>query len=316
VDELTIEVVRRNQGSVVTVVSLPEASTEPAGVGLKALGSGIVWDDGGHIVTNEHIVRGAAGLRVILPNGAETTATLVGMDQLTDLAVVKVEDSDLSPAKFGDSLSLQPGQRVIAIGSALGGFRNTVTVGVVSGLGRQIVPKDEAYALENLIQTDAAINRGNSGGPLLNMRGEVIGVNTILVRQERDSEEIVEGIGFAIPSDTVQQIVPQLLARGRVPRPYLGVEPLMVDPQVKATYALTVDHGARVENVVANSPAERAGLRHGDVILAVNGEPINEDHPFINAVMRHRIGETIELLINRVGEELTLTITLEEGPGS
>ncbi|MFQ5857160.1 MAG: S1C family serine protease [Anaerolineae bacterium] len=316
IDELTTRVVEANQSSVVTVINLLEESTERGGLETKALGSGIVLDRDGHIVTNEHVVRDAASLRVILPSGEETAGTSVGVDELTDLAVVKVEGRGLAPATFGDSSSVQPGQRVIAIGTALGGFWNTVTVGVVSGVGRQVIPKDKEFALEDLIQTDAAINHGNSGGPLLNLWGEVIGVNTILIRRERDSDEIVQGISFAIPSNTVQQIVSHLITQGRVPRPYLGVETLMVTPELKATYALSVDHGARVEVVAADSPAATAGLRHGDVILTINGEMINEDNPFLNVIMRHRIGDSIELFVNRVGEELTLTTTLEESPKS
>lgn len=316
IDERTVEVVRMNRGSVVTVISLQEEVDEDGQVETKAVGSGIVLDREGHVATNRHVVQDGAGLRVILPDGEETASTLVGVDQLTDLAVVKVEAEGLTPATFGDSSSLKPGQRVIAIGSALGGFRDTVTVGVVSGLGRQVIPKDAEYALENLIQTDAAINHGNSGGPLLNMQGEVVGVNAILIRRERDSEEIVQGIGFAVPSNTVQEIVPDLIAQGYVPRPYLGVEIRMVTPELKATYALTVDHGARVESVMPESPAQRAGLQHGDVILAIDGKVIDEDNPFINVLMRHQIGETIELLVNRVGEELTLTTTLEKSPES
>ena len=317
IDELTVRVVEANAHSVVTVVSLLEG-TDSNGqpVKTKALGSGIVVDRDGHIVTNEHVVRDAASLRVILPDGEEVVGVSVGVDELTDLAVLKISDHDLVPVKFGDSSSLRPGQRVIAIGSALGGFRNTVTVGVVSGLGRQVIPEGKEYALEGLIQTDAAINHGNSGGPLLNIRGEVIGVNTILIRRERDSEEIVQGISFAIPSNTVQEIVDQLIANGRVPRPYLGAETHLVTPEIKATYALSVDHGARVEAVAPGSPAEAAGLRHGDVILAVDGELINEDNPFINVLMRHHIGDSVELLIDRVGEELTLAVTLEERPES
>ncbi len=313
-DEVTAGVVRRNLASVVTVVNLQTESDAEGSAEPKALGSGIVFDREGYIVTNEHVVRGADSLRVVLSNGEEAVGAPVGVDELTDLAVVKVDGVSLTPVTFGASSDLRLGQRVIAIGSALGGFRNTVTVGVVSGLGRQVVPKDRQYALENLIQTDAAINRGNSGGPLLDMRGNMVGVAMILIRRERDSEEIVQGIGFAIPSSTVQEIVPQLIAEGRVRRPYLGVEAHMVTPDIKATYALSVDQGARVEAVVAGSPAEAAGLRHGDVILSIDGEVINEDNPFMNVLMRQQIGESVELLVNRVGEEITLVATLEERP--
>lgn len=313
-DDVTVEAVRANQNSVVTVVNLRAGSDGRGGVEPRAVGSGIVLDREGHIVTNEHVVRDADSLRVVLPSGEEAVGTPVGFDELTDLAVIRVDGVDLTPVTFGDSSTLKAGQRVIAIGSALGGFRNTVTVGVVSGLGRQVIPKDKEYALENLIQTDAAINRGNSGGPLVDMQGQVVGVATILIRRELDSEEIVQGIGFAIPSSTVQETAPQLVAHGRVPRPYLGVDTQLVTPDVRATYALTVDQGARVEVVAADSPAEAAGLRHGDVILAIDGQVINEDNPFINVLVRHEIGDSVELLVNRVGEEITVTVTLEEAP--
>ncbi|MFQ5592920.1 MAG: S1C family serine protease [Anaerolineae bacterium] len=312
IDERTIGAVAAFRESIVTVVSVLDGAGDQDGGETKVLGSGIVLDRDGHIVTNEHVVRDAASLRVILPDGEETTGKSVGKDELTDLAVVEATIGGLTPATFGDSSSLQPGQRVIAVGSALGGFRNTVTVGVVSGLGRHVIPQGKEYALENLIQTDAAINHGNSGGPLLNVQGEVVGVNTILIRRELDSDEIVQGISFAVPSDTALQVVRQLIAHGRVPRPFLGVETHLVTPEIKATYALGVNHGARVEEVTPNSPAEDAGLRRGDVILSVDGEMINEDNPFINVLMHQRAGDSIELLVNRVGEELTFTVTLEE----
>jgi S1-C subfamily serine protease len=314
VEERTVHAVQVNRDSVVTIVASGADAADGATVPAQAIGSGVVFESDGYIVTNEHLVRNAESLLVILPDGREIPGERVGTDEFTDLAVVKVDAHDLAPASFGDSSALLPGQRVIAIGSALGAFRDSVTVGVVSGLGRHVVPTDREYALQDLIQIDAAINRGNSGGPLLNVQGEVIGVNTILVRHERTSDEVIEGINFTIPSETVREVVPQLITSGHVRRPYAGLVTRIVTADVEATYALRVDQGARVEEVVPGSPADTAGLRRGDVVLAVDDLMIDEELPFPNALMRYAIGDTVELHIDRVGEPLTLTITLEETP--
>lgn len=316
IEDRTVRAIQANRDSVVTIIaSRDEAAQRGVPQLTQVVGSGVVFDRYGHVVTNEHLVGNAEMLRVILPDGRETTGERVGVDQLTDLAVVKAADMDhLVPASFGDSSALLPGQRVIAIGSALGTFRDTVTVGIVSGLGRRVIPSDKEYALENLIQIDAAINRGNSGGPLLNTEGEVVGVNTILVRHERTSDEVIEGINFTIPSQTVTEIVPQLISFGRVRRAYAGLETQIVTADVRANYALRVDHGARVEAVVSDSPADRAGLRRGDVILTIDDLSIDEEVPFPNALMYYAIGDTVELYIDRVGEVLTLTVTLEDSP--
>jgi 2-alkenal reductase len=311
VEAKTMEVAAQAGRSVVTILSLQKGAETPADVGeVKTLGSGLVLDEQGHIVTNYHVVANPENLRVILPDGTQYQATVVGVDEFTDLAVIHIDAAGLVPAVLGDSSELRPGQWVIAIGSALGEFRNTVTVGVVSGLDRRVLIPDQAYALEDLIQTDAAINHGNSGGPLLNLDGEVVGINTILVRRQRYSDEDVQGIGFAIPINVVRRIVPDLIEHGRVPRPYLGVTVRMVTPQLKADLALPVDHGAWIDEVLPDSPAARAGLRHGDVILSLDGVPVNDEHPFLNVLMRYRIGDTVELRVNRVGEELTFEITL------
>ncbi len=308
-----MEVAAQAGQSVVTVLSLQEGAETPADVGeVKTLGSGLILDERGHIVTNYHVVANPENLRVILPDGTQYQATVVGIDEFTDLAVIRIDATGLVPAVLGDSSELRSGQWVIAIGSALGEFRNTVTVGVVSGLNRRVLIPDQAYALEDLIQTDAAINHGNSGGPLLNLDGEVIGINTILVRRQRYSDEGVQGIGFAIPINRVRRIASDLIQHGRVARPYLGVVVQMVTPQLKADLALPVDHGAWVDKVLPDSPAARAGLRHGDVILSLDGIPVNEEHPFLNVLMRYRIGDTVELRVNRVGEELTFKVTLSD----
>ena len=310
-----MEVAERAGRSVVTVLSLQAPAGEATGAEeIQTLGSGLVLDTRGHIVTNYHVVAHPDNLQVILPDGRKYRAAVVGVDKFTDLAVIKVRAIGLVPATLGDSSRLRPGQWVIAIGSALGEFRNTVTVGVVSGLHRRVKFIDEAYALEDLIQTDAAINHGNSGGPLVDLDGRVVGINTIIVRRQRFSDESVQGIGFAIPINLVKQIVPDLIAHGQVARPYLGATVRMVTPQLQADLALAVDHGAWIKAVTPHSPAARAGLRHGDVILAIDDVPVDEEHPFLNVLMRHHIGDTVTLRVNRVGEKLTVTVTLEQTP--
>jgi len=311
----TMEVAEQAGRSVVTVLSLQEYEGGVAEAEeIKTLGSGLILDTLGHIVTNYHVVANPENLQVILPDGRKYRASVIGVDKFTDLAVIKIRAMGLVPATLGDSSHLRLGQRVIAIGSALGEFRNTVTVGVVSGLHRRVKFIDEAYALEDLIQTDAAINHGNSGGPLVDLNGEVIGINTIIVRRQRFSDESVQGIGFAIPINTVKQIVPELIEHGQVARPYLGVSVQMVTPQLRTDLALAVDHGAWIEEVMPDSPAARAGLRHGDVILSIDGVPVDEEHPFLNVLMQRRIGQVVELRVNRVGEEMTFTVTLEQAP--
>ena len=310
----TMEVAEQAGRSVVTVLSLQAPEDEAAEEEVQTLGSGLVLDTQGHIVTNYHVVANPDNLQVILPDGRKYRASVVGVDKFTDLAVIKIRATGLVPATLGDSSNLRLGQRVIAIGSALGEFRNSVTVGVVSGLNRRVKFIDKAYALENLIQTDAAINHGNSGGPLVDLNGRVIGINTVIVRRQRFSDESVQGIGFAIPINTVKRIVSDLIADGRVARPYLGVTVRMVTPQLRADLALAVDRGAWIEEVIPGSPAARAGLRHGDVILSIDGVPVDEDHPFLNVLARRRIGQTVTLRVNRVGEELTFVVTLEQTP--
>jgi 2-alkenal reductase len=243
----------------------------------------------------------------------------VGTDRFADLAVLKVQPPVPATLPLGDSNSLRVGQTVIAIGSALGNFRNTVTVGVVSGLDRTLRDPESGVNLENMVQTDAAINHGNSGGPLVNLSGEVIGINTAVVRGGATGD-VAEGLGFAIPVDTVKKISSQLIQTGRVARPFLGIEGTAVTPMLANYYGLVdergnlLDHGVLVQNVLPGTPAHTAGLRPGDVIIAVNDTTIDEEHPLINVLLDYQPGDTVRLTVLRDGRRLQMQVTLAERP--
>lgn len=308
------EVVRKVGPAVVTVVNVTGPAREHYGTMIepKILGSGIIIDKEGHIVTNHHVVEGGESLSVILASGEERRAHLVGSDALSDLAVIQIEDNDLAVAELGDSDEVEPGEWVVAIGSALGDFRNTVTMGVVSALGRTI-EVDEDMIMEGMIQTDAAINRGNSGGPLVNLRGEVIGINTVIIRRRGRSAEIAEGIGFAIPSNQVRQVAQLLMAEGVIVRPWLGIEYRAVTASLAGTVGLPEAVGVVVSEVEVDSAASRAGLQADDIILAIEGQVINAVNPLSSLLVQFRAGQTVKLTVWRDGEQLEMTIILEEG---
>jgi 2-alkenal reductase len=267
-------------------------------------------------VTNNHVIEGYQDLSVILANGEKRTATVVGRDELSDLAVIKISEGGLTAARLGDSLALEPGETVIAIGSALGDFRNTVTVGVVSGLNRSLQVSED-FRIENLIQTDAAINKGNSGGPLLNSAGEVIGINTLVLRNDRTSGVVPEGLGFAIPSATVKTVVEQLLSTGRISRPHIaGFSYQNISRRLAVYYGLPVSTGILVTRVQAGSPAADAGLRRGDIIIKIGEEAISEDDLFTNLLLRHKVGDKVVLTVNRGGQTLEIGVVLTERPVS
>jgi serine protease Do len=274
-------------------------------------GSGVIVRQDGYIVTNNHVVEGAKDLSVILADGRTLPARLINTDRFADLAVLKVEGNMPSVAVFGDSDALRPGETVIAIGSPLGEFRNTVTVGVVSALGRSL-DSGQGYFIENLIQTDAAINQGNSGGPLVNLNGEVIGINTLIVRGGYGSSTVAEGLGFAIPANIVQSIVAQIIERGYFARPYLGIGWQEIIPSIAQRYRLPVEWGAYVTQVFAGSPAAQAGLRRGDILLQIGDRPIDATHSYLNALFAHRPGERVTLKVWRDGKILELDVVLSE----
>ncbi|MFB0533389.1 MAG: S1C family serine protease [Anaerolineae bacterium] len=314
-ESATTEVVKKVGPAVVTVVNLKmpqwdfwDDLTQP-----RSLGSGVIIDPQGYVVTNNHVVEGNESLSVIMASGDKKDAELIGTDAFSDLAVLHIEGDNFPAAELGDSSQLQPGERVIAIGSALGDFRNTVTSGVISGLERSIAV-DESFALEGLIQTDTAINHGNSGGPLVNLQGQVIGINTLIIRGDNYSRDAAEGLGFATPSDTVHLVAEQLISKGRVSRPFLGISHQEVTPRLAAYYNLAVNQGILVLQVAPATPASQAGLKAGDVIVAISGDPIDPENPFLNVLMRHQVDETVTLNVNRFGHELALEVTLEERP--
>ncbi len=314
-ESATIEVVARVSPAVVTVVNTlpPQRDLWGRIAQPEARGSGVIIDPRGYIITNNHVVEDAQNLSVILQDGTKLPAQLVGTDLFTDLAVIKVEGQNLPTAPLGDSDALRPGERVIAIGSALGDFRNTVTTGVVSALGRNL-DTGAGYQLEGLIQTDAAINHGNSGGPLLNLQGQVIGINTAIIRGGATSSSIAEGLGFAIPSNTARLVVPQLIEKGYVSRPYLGVKHRPITPQLASYYDLPVKWGELITEVLSGTPAAQGGLQPGDIITALDEQAIDEDHLFINVLLRYRPGDTVTFTVNRDGRELKLAVTLIERP--
>lgn len=281
-------------------------------------GSGVVYNSAGWILTNKHVVEGATDLQVILQDKRTFPVESVQIDTLTDLAIVKIEAENLPSAPIGSSADLKPGQLAIAIGNPLGNYENSVTTGVVSGLGRQIqagsAQGTSAEQLNNLIQTDAAINPGNSGGPLVNSAGQVIGVNTAVSTD-------AQGIGFAIPIDVARPIMEQAAAGQEIARPWIGVYYEPLTPTLADERGLNVDSGALVgggpndAGVVAGSPAEAAGLQVGDVIVAVDGSRI-EDGDLAQSVLPHKPGDEVTLRIVRGQSTEEITVTLGEYPGA
>ena len=312
-DSAIVDVVKNVGPGVVTIVTeLDSPLRRLRGVTTpeSASGSGFVVDSRGYVVTNAHVVRDARSLTVVFADGQRREAELVGTDTpFTDIAVIRVEGADLEALPLGNSDDLRPGQRVVAIGSALGDFRNTVTQGIISGLRRTW--RGEGVVMEDLIQTDAAINHGNSGGPLVNSLGQVIGINTSVIRQTSGGE-LVEGIGFAIPSNTVRQVAKQLVEKGRVTRPFLGVSHQQINPALASFYGLPVKYGAFILQVSADGPAAKAGVQEGDILVRLGDDPVDDDHPFLNVLMKQEPKSKISLRVNRDGKELQLEVVLGE----
>jgi len=268
-------------------------------------GSGVIFSKEGYILTNEHVIHEAREINVVLPDGKEFKGKLIGSDPSVDLAVVKVTAKNLPLAKLGNSDKLRPGEFCIAIGNPFG-LQNTLTFGVISAMGRDIGAAPEEI-LENLIQTQAPINPGNSGGPLINLEGEVIGINTAII-------PYAQGIGFAIPINTAKEIIDELISYGRVIRPWLGIYSLCVTPQVKERFNLSVDSGCYIVEVVPQSPAEKGGIKEGDVIVKVNDQDIKTINDFKQIIKTKKVGEEITLLILREDAYKTVRVKLAEMP--
>ncbi len=297
-----------------SVVTLRVTGADGSGTG-----SGWVYDDVGHIVTNNHVVAGAADggkITVVLANGQQVPGTVVGRDGSYDLAVVKVDRTDLVPLTLGRSTDVVVGDEVIAVGAPLG-LDSTVTAGIVSALNRPVTPgaaDDQSYI--NAIQTDAAINPGNSGGPLLDMQGQVIGVNSAIATAPGSSTSAQSGnigVGFAIPSDQVRTTVTQLITTGKAVHPVIGV---YLDPDYTGEGVRIADEGPNGDPAVnPEGPADQAGLQAGDVVIKFEGKPVSEGGELVVAIRARAVGDKVTLTIVRDGSERDVTMKLEGSAG-
>ena len=302
--------------SVVKITTKPTSSDPFSGSQSEGIGSGIIYDSNGWILTNHHVVTGADTLTVELKDGRTFSGTLYGVDTLTDLAIVKVDAKGLPAASLGSSDGLKVGQLVVAVGSPLGTYSFSVTSGIVSGKGRRIITSD-GTTISNLIQTDAAINPGNSGGPLADADGNVVGINTAIADGSN-------GIGFAIPIDIAKPIMQQAVKGEKLVRPWIGVYFEAIDQKVKQDEKLSVDNGALVINhdtgggsaILPNSPAAAAGLKNLDIITAINGIAIDQEHPLNLLLVQFAPNDVVQLTVIRGGQTLTIPLTLGVRPDS
>jgi S1-C subfamily serine protease len=285
----------------------------PSGQTPVSVGSGVIFNSNGWILTNHHVVSDPGTLTVQLSDGRSFPATVYGTDTLTDLAIVKIDATGLSTATLGDSSALQLGQTVLAVGDPLGTYPGTVTVGVVSGVDRSIT--DTTGSLDDLIQTDAAINPGNSGGPLVATNGAVIGIDTAVAGS-------AQGIGFAIPINVAIPLTQQALAGQQLARPWIGIQYQSLDAGLAARNNLSVSEGAWITSdgtgsaVQAGSPAATAGLRENDVITAVDGSKVDTNHPLVELLATHQPGSTVTLTVRRGTTDLTVQVTLATRPAT
>ncbi len=299
-------------------------SIRSTGEEQSSQGSGFVYSKQGYIVTNEHVVDDAEQVEVTFTDGSTLVAEIVGMDEDTDLAVLKVDKEGLVPLEIGNIDDVEVGQRAVAIGNPFG-LRGSMTSGIISQKGRRL-PTETGFSIPNVLQTDAAINPGNSGGPLLNTRGEVVGVNTAIETRTGT----FSGIGFAIPVGAVKRVVPELIDSGDYRHPWIGVEGLDVTKDIAEKMGLERQRGFLVVDVVEDSPAEEAGIQAGnrtelvegrrvnlggDVIVAINGEEIRDINDILLYLERKtEVGEEVNMTVIRKGEKLTLPLTLASRP--
>ena len=314
-DEPVAQVASQVEPSVVQV-NVEAIQNTPFGAERgSGVGSGVIYRRDGYIITNNHVVEGASEVNVAFADGTTERAEVVGRDPNTEIAVVRVDRDDLPAAKFSESEDLVAGQLAVAIGSP-SGFESTVTAGVISGIGREF-PLELTGGLDpslvDLIQTDAAISPGSSGGALADRDGEIIGINVAYLPQTETGAP-VQGIGFAIPSDTAVSVADQLIETGEVSSAYLGVVTTDLSQQDAERFDLPVDSGAIVRDVEPGSGAEEAGVRRGDIIVALGDASIENTGDLLGALRDYRPGDTAELTLFRDGEEQTLSVTLGERP--
>jgi len=317
------EIFERSEAGVVRVNVIKSEQIE----GLNGVGSGFVFDQSGHVITNHHVIDNSEKIVVTFLDGSSYNANIVGSDPFTDIAVIKVDAEPylLHPLPVGDSSNLKVGMRVVAIGNPFG-LSGSMTAGIVSQLGRLLPSQDTGFSIPDVIQTDAAINPGNSGGPLLNIKGEVVGINTAI--QSAIGE--FTGIGFAIPSKTVSKIAPQLIEEGEYHHPWVGISGRDIDPDLAGILNLKDAKGFLIVTVVEKSPADKAGLIGssktkeidgvtyqvgGDIILSVDGKPVRKiDDILIHLQREKSVGDEMVLEILRDGRNTNFVILLEERP--
>lgn len=290
----------------------------------ESAGTGIILNSDGTIITNRHVIpAGTTSVSITLSDGSELdNVEVIGRtndSDTLDIAFLKVTDKEgknLKAAKIGDSSKVQVGQPVVAIGNALGQFQNTVTSGIISGYGRDVVAGDEtgSETLQNLFQTDAAINEGNSGGPLINIDGEVIGINTAIAGS-------AQNVGFAIPINDVTGLIKSVERDGKLVRPYLGVRYITLNDDTAQRYSLSTNRGAFIAPstsgqpaVVPGSPADKAGLKQGDVIIKVNNDTVDDRNSLVSILGKHAVGDKVTLTIIRDGKEQKVNVTLDAAP--
>ncbi len=314
-EQQAILAVRKAKASVVNIVGLskPQAALTSPGISAVAIpqelsGTGVVLEADGLIVTNNHVVSDPNfDYTVFLADGSNYPAKVLGMDKFDDVAFLKIDAAGLVPAVLGDSDALETGQTVFAIGNSLGRYQNSVSRGVVSGLGRMMKEILEAGPrMHNLIQTDAAISKGNSGGPLVNMAGEVVGINTLI-----DTAGV--SLNFAIPVNVVKDSLSQLKMFGKISRPFLGVQFATIDAVLRATTSLPVKEGAFISGIALDSPAATVGLKAGDIIVSVNGQKLDYNHELDSEIQKYQAGNQVMLKVLRGESEiLELPVILGE----
>ena len=309
------ELVEKTSPTVVSIVTSQVSGQGFFQQEVEGAGTGIVISEDGYILTNKHVISEARSVQVVMSDGTRhSDVTVVGSDPLNDIAFLKIKNvSDLKVATLGDSGAMRVGQDVIAIGNSLGQYQNTVTSGIVSGLGRPVTAasselNSRVESLTDLLQTDAAINPGNSGGPLINSAGQVVGINTAIAAD-------AQGIGFAIPINAAKGMIRGVIANGKVEKAYLGVQYVAITPDVRTQYKLSVDQGALVRSgsgsaVESNSPADEAGIKDGDIITKVNEKYVGKQGGLGSLVAEFMPGEKVTLTIIRDGKEQQKTLTL------
>ncbi|HYF05359.1 MAG TPA: trypsin-like peptidase domain-containing protein [Patescibacteria group bacterium] len=309
-EQQAIGAVRKAKTAVVSILGSVQNAADP-NLGLdKNAGTGFLVDGEGYIISNRHVIDdGSLAYTVVFGEGQTYPARVVGLDKLNDIALLKIESRGLPTLKLGDSNSLETGQTVFAIGNSLGRYQNTVTRGVVSGLGRNVSVAPNGVSMpryQNLIQTDASINPGNSGGPLINLNGEVIGMNTLI-------DTGGQGLGFAVPSSTIQDSINKMKASGGlVARPYLGVNFLTITKNLAAAKKLGSQTGALVTMVVGGAPASKAGVVAGDIVTHINNDVVTERQELDTIIQKYSPGTKVKLQIVREGATVTIEVTLGE----